>query len=300
MFLQVAISAKEVKKLRDATGAGMMDCKKALVEFGGDVEAAMEELRKKGLASADKKASRAAKEGIIETYIHTGAKLGVMVEVNCETDFVAKRPEFQELAKAVAMQIAASPTVEVVSEADIDADFVEKEKKIESQSEDLQGKPDAIVAKIVEGRVAKLIKTKLLLEQPYIRDPNMNVDELVKSYVGRLGENIKVARFVRFNVGEGEQASHTRTLQLVSRGASCTRANGTGANGTGARMHPHATAFSPCSRCPRSAAPPSSLNASRSVPLLLFAVQATPARRRRSRCAACDIYSALLAHGVRR
>ena len=165
MFLQVAISAKEVKKLRDATGAGMMDCKKALVEFGGDVEAAMEELRKKGLASADKKASRAAKEGIIETYIHTGAKLGVMVEVNCETDFVAKRPEFQELAKAVAMQIAASPTVEVVSEADIDADFVEKEKKIESQSEDLQGKPDAIVAKIVEGRVAKLIKTKLLLEQ---------------------------------------------------------------------------------------------------------------------------------------
>jgi len=200
---EVAISAKEVKKLRDATGAGMMDCKKALVEFGGDVEAAMEELRKKGLASADKKASRAAKEGIIETYIHTGAKLGVMVEVNCETDFVAKRPEFQELAKAVAMQIAASPTVEVVSEADIDADFVEKEKKIESQSEDLQGKPDAIVAKIVEGRVAKLIKTKLLLEQPYIRDPNMNVDELVKSYVGRLGENIKVARFVRFNVGEG-------------------------------------------------------------------------------------------------
>merc|ERR1719183_1963286 len=196
-------SAAEVKKLRDATGAGMMDCKKALVDNDGNVEAAMEFLRKKGLASAEKKSSRAAKEGIIETYIHTGSKLGIMVEVNCETDFVAKRPEFQELAKAVAMQIAASPTVEVVSESDIAPDFIEKEKKIESQSEDLQGKPDAIVQKIVEGRVNKLIKTKLLLEQPYIRDPNMNVDELVKSYVGRLGENIKVARFVRFNVGEG-------------------------------------------------------------------------------------------------
>ena len=138
-----------------------MDCKKALVDNGGDVEAAMEFLRKKGLASAEKKSSRAAKEGIIETYIHTGAKLGIMVEVNCETDFVAKRPEFQELAKALAMQIAASPTVEVVSESDIAPDFIEKEKKIESQSEDLQGKPDEIVTKIVEGRVNKLIKTKV-------------------------------------------------------------------------------------------------------------------------------------------
>jgi len=195
-------TAAEVKKLREATGAGMMDCKKALVDNNGDVEAATEFLRKKGLASAEKKSSRAAKEGIIETYIHTGAKLGIMVEVNCETDFVAKRPEFQELAKALAMQIAASPTVEVVSESDIAPDFIEKEKKIESQSEDLQGKPDEIVAKIVEGRVNKLVKTKLLLEQPYIRDPNMNVDELVKSYVAKLGENIKVARFVRFNLGD--------------------------------------------------------------------------------------------------
>jgi len=195
-------TAAEVKKLREATGAGMMDCKKALVDNNGDVEAATEFLRKKGLASAEKKSSRAAKEGIIETYIHTGAKLGIMVEVNCETDFVAKRPEFQELAKALAMQIAASPTVEVVSETDIAPDFIEKEKKIESQSEDLQGKPDEIVAKIVEGRVNKLVKTKLLLEQPYIRDPNMNVDELVKSYVAKLGENIKVARFVRFNLGD--------------------------------------------------------------------------------------------------
>jgi len=200
--MQVTVDAKTVKKLRDATGAGMMDCKKALVEADGDEEAATEALRKKGLASADKKASRKASEGIVETYIHTGAKLGVMVEVNCETDFVAKRPEFQELAKAIAMQVAACPSVEAVSEADISPDFIEKEKKIEAQSEDLQGKPEQIVEKIVSGRVNKLIKTKLLLEQPYIRDPNMNVDELVKSYVGKLGENIQVARFIRFNVGE--------------------------------------------------------------------------------------------------
>merc|ERR1719389_1080676 len=205
--MAATVSAKEVKSLRDATGAGMMDCKKALVDNDGDMEAAMEFLRKKGLAAADKKASRAAKEGIIETYIHTGAKLGVMVEVNCETDFVAKRTEFQELAKAVAMQIAASPTVEVVSEADISPEFIEREKKIEAQSEDLQGKPEQIVEKIVTGRVNKILKTKLLLEQPYIRDPNMNVDELVKSYVSKLGENIKVARFVRFNVGESNQDS---------------------------------------------------------------------------------------------
>jgi len=196
------IDAKVVKKLRDATGAGMMDCKKALVDADGDEEVATEALRAKGLATADKKASRKASEGIIETYIHTGAKLGVMVEVNCETDFVAKRPEFQELAKAIAMQVAACPSVEAVSQADISPEYIEKEKKIESQSEDLQGKPDNIVAKIVQGRIDKLVKTKLLLEQPYIRDPGMNVDELVKSYVGKLGENIQVARFIRFNVGE--------------------------------------------------------------------------------------------------
>merc|ERR1711934_339824 len=166
------------------------------------MEAATEFLRKKGLASADKKADRKASEGIVETYVHTGSKLGVMVEVNCETDFVAKRPEFQELAKAVAMQVAAYPTVEVVSEAEISPDFIEREKKIEAQAEDLQGKPDQIVEKIVAGRVAKLLKTKILLEQPYIKDPNQNVDEFVKSYVGKLGENIKVARFIRFNVGE--------------------------------------------------------------------------------------------------
>lgn len=201
--MDVVISAKDVKALRDKTGAGMMDCKKALVEFEGDTEKAMEMLRAKGLASADKKSSRAVKEGIIETYVHTGSKLGVMVEVNCETDFVAKRPEFHELAKAVAMQVAASPTVEFVREDEIPAEWIEKEKRIESASEDLQGKPEQIVEKIVMGRINKAIKSKLLLEQPYIRDPTMNVNDFVKSYTAKLGENIQVARFIRFNMGEG-------------------------------------------------------------------------------------------------
>merc|ERR1719514_2125 len=169
-----------------------MDCKKALLENEGDMDAAMEFLRKKGLAQADKKASRSASEGIVETYVHTGSKLGVMVEVNCETDFVAKQSDFQELAKAIAMQVAACPTVEVVDASAISDEWIEKEKKIEAQSEDLVGKPEQIVDKIVTGRV----------EQPYIRDTNISVEELIKSYIAKLGENIKVARFVRFNVGE--------------------------------------------------------------------------------------------------
>jgi len=203
LHMQLQISAKTVKSLRDATGAGMMDCKKALQDNEGDVEAATEWLRAKGMASAAKKASRAAKEGIIDTYIHTGAKLGVMVEVNCETDFVAKRPEFKELARNIAMQIAACPTVEVVKAEDIPAEWVEQEKRIEAASEDLQGKPENVIEKIVTGRVEKQMKAKLLMVQPYIRDPAMTVDELVKSSVAKLGENIKVARFVRFNVGGG-------------------------------------------------------------------------------------------------
>lgn len=206
LAMQVTVDAKTVKQLRDATGAGMMDCKKALVDTEGDFEAATEFLRKKGLAIAAKKADRAAKEGIIETYIHTGAKLGIMVEVNCETDFVAKRPEFQELAKSVAMQIAACPTVEVITQDDIPSDWVAKESRIEAASEDLQGKPEQIVEKIVAGRVQKAMKAKLLMEQPYIRDPNMSVDDLVKSYIAKLGENIKVARFTRFTVGGGVPA----------------------------------------------------------------------------------------------
>lgn len=202
LTMQVAVNAKAVKVLRDASGAGMMDCKKALVDAEGDYDTALEALRKKGLMIADKKAGRQASEGIVETYIHTGSKLGVMVEVNCETDFVAKRPEFQELAKAIAMQVAACPTVEVVDSKDISDEWIAQEKKIEAASEDLQGKPEQIIEKIVAGRVEKAVKAKLLMEQPYIRDTNLSVEELIKSYIAKLGENIQVARFVRFNVGE--------------------------------------------------------------------------------------------------
>jgi len=200
--MSLEISPKLVKELREKTGAGMMNCKKALQETEGDFEKAVESLRQKGLASADKKAGRQASEGVIESYIHTGGKLGVLVEVNCETDFVARRPEFQQLAKNIAMQIAASPTVNFVSVADIPPEVVEREKSIEAGKEDLANKPEAIRTKIVEGRIEKILKTQSLLDQPFIRDNNQTVEELIKQTISQLGENIKVARFIRFQLGE--------------------------------------------------------------------------------------------------
>jgi len=199
--VNMGISAADVKSLREKTGAGMMDCKGALKECDGDMEKASELLRQKGLAAAGKRADKATKEGIIETYIHTGGKLGVMVELNCETDFVAKRSEFSELAKMVAMQIAASPTVEFVSMEDISDEVKEKERALEMGSEDLKGKPEEIKAKMVDGRVGKLLKSKCLLEQPYIKDPNQSVEDLVKGTISILGENIKIARFSRMELG---------------------------------------------------------------------------------------------------
>jgi len=199
--LRATIAAADVKALRDESGAGMMDCKKALVEAEGDKEKAAEWLRVKGLASAAKKGERATKEGLVETYVHTGGRLGVMVEVNCETDFVSKGPKFKELTKMVAMQIAACPGVEFVTFDEIPETAIDAERKMEMQAEDLAGKPDAIKTKIVEGRVQKLFKEKVLLEQPYIKDPKMNVDEFVKSYVATLGENIQIARFTKFELG---------------------------------------------------------------------------------------------------
>ena len=200
--MNIEISPKLVKELREKTGAGMMNCKKALQENEGDFDKAVETLRKKGLASADKKAGRQASEGLIESYIHTGGKLGVLVEVNCETDFVARRPEFQQLAKNLAMQIAASPTVNYVSVTDIPPEVVEREKSIEAGKDDLSSKPEEIKAKIIEGRIEKILKTQSLLDQPFIRDNNQTVDELIKQTISQLGENIKVARFIRFQLGE--------------------------------------------------------------------------------------------------
>ena len=197
------ISAKLVKELREKTGAGMMDCKKALAESDGDMEKAIEWLRQKGIMSAGKKEGRIAAEGLVESYIHTGGRIGVLVEVNCETDFVARREEFQTLVRNVAMQIAACPNVEYVKVEDIPAEVSAKEKEIEMGRDDLAGKPDNIKEKIVQGRVDKRLKEISLMPQPYIRDQSITVEELVKQSVALLGENIQVRRFARFVLGEG-------------------------------------------------------------------------------------------------
>ena len=197
------ISAKIVKELRDKTSAGMMDCKKALQEADGDFAKAEEALKKKGLATADKKSDRIATEGIVEAYIHMGGKLGILVEVNCETDFVARRPEFQELARNVAMQIAACPQVEYINIADIPPEVAEEEKKVEMGKDDLGNKPVEIKEKIVEGRIQKKLKEKALLDQVFIRDTSMTIEELVKKNIAEMGENIQIRRFEKFNLGEG-------------------------------------------------------------------------------------------------
>jgi elongation factor Ts len=197
------ISAKIVKELRDKTSAGMMDCKKALQEANGDFEKAEEALKKKGLAIADKKASRIATEGIVEAYIHMGGKLGVLVEVNCETDFVARRSEFQELARNIAMQIAACPQVQYINGADIPPEVAEKEKKTEMAKDDLGNKPQDIKEKIVEGRIQKKLKEMVLVDQPFIKDSSITIEELVKQNIAAIGENIQIRRFERFVLGEG-------------------------------------------------------------------------------------------------
>jgi elongation factor Ts len=197
------ISAKLVKELRDQTGAGMMDCKKALKESSGDLNKATEWLRQKGIASAEKKAGRTAAEGSVGSYIHTGARVGVLVEVNCETDFVARGDAFQELVRNVAMQIAACPNVEFVTTDDIPADVKERETSIEMGRDDLGNKPEAMKAKIVEGRVNKRLKELALLEQPFIKDSSLSVAEMVKQLAGKIGENIQVRRFTRYTLGEG-------------------------------------------------------------------------------------------------
>jgi len=197
------ISAKIVKELRDKTSAGMMDCKKALQEADGDFQKAEEALKKKGLAVADKKSSRIATEGIVEAYIHMGGKLGILVEVNCETDFVARRAEFQELARNIAMQIAACPQVQYINAADIPPEIAENEKKIEIEKDDLGNKPLEIREKIVEGRIQKKFKEMVILEQAFIRDSSMTIEELVKKNISTLGENIQIRRFERFVLGEG-------------------------------------------------------------------------------------------------
>lgn len=200
--MEIKISPILVKSLREATGAGMMNCKKALEETNGNYNEAIKILRQKGLAFADKKVGRLTKEGIIGSYIHTGKKLGVLYEINCETDFVARRPEFQEFVKNIGMQIAASPTVRYISLNEIPEQIIEFERTIESNKEDLKLKPELIKTKIIEDRINKTLKTQILLNQPFIKDATQTVENVLKQLVSLTGENIKIARFVKFQLGE--------------------------------------------------------------------------------------------------
>ena len=210
------ITAKLVKDLRDKTGAGMMDCKKALNETEGNLDKALEWLRKKGIASAEKKSGRVAAEGSIGSYIHTGSRVGVLLELNCETDFVARGDIFQSLLKDVSMQVAACPNVEYVSIDEIPVDVVKKEKQIEMGRDDLSGKPEQIKEKIVEGRIAKRLNELVLLSQPYIKDSSLTVEDLVKQAAAKIGENIKVRRFTRYTLGEGIEKNQVDFAEEVA------------------------------------------------------------------------------------
>jgi elongation factor Ts len=196
-----AISAAQVKQLREKTGSGMMDCKQALTQCDGDIEKAIDFLRKKGLATAQKRAGRAMSQGIIHSYIHMGGKLGVLVEINCETDFVAKNEEFVNFAKNIAMHIAASNPLGVRPE-DISEDIVEREKKIYSEQAREMGKPENVIDKIVEGKLNKFYKDSVLMNQAYVRDPDLSIADLLNEMIAKIGENITVKRFVRFQIGE--------------------------------------------------------------------------------------------------
>jgi len=203
--MKTEINAKIVKKLRDETGAGMMNCKKALTENNGDYDKAVESLKLKGMATADKKASRNTNEGLIYSYIHTGSKLGILLEVNCETDFVARREEFSDLAKNIAMQIASNSDIKVVSTEDIPDSLKEEIWNFESAKDDLKNKPKEIQDKIIKGRVEKSLKQSVLLEQDYIRDPGITVNDYIKQVIGIIGENIRVSRFTRYILGEMDE-----------------------------------------------------------------------------------------------
>lgn len=195
------IEAKAVKALREKTGAGMMDCKKALQEAGGDEEKAIVILREKGLSAAARRAGRVAAQGIIDSYIHLGGKIGVLVEVNCETDFVARNDEFREFVRNICLQVAAS-NPQYLDRDDVSPDEVEKEREILRGQALREGKPEQVIERIVEGRIAKYYQENCLLEQPYVRDPDLSVRDLLAELIAKIGENIVIRRFARFAVGE--------------------------------------------------------------------------------------------------
>jgi elongation factor Ts len=196
----MAITSKMVKVLRDKTQAGMMDCKRALEKTEGDMEKAVDLLRQKGLAVAAKRAGRATSEGVIETYIHAGGKLGVMVELGCETDFVAKNDDFKEFARDVAMHIAATSPV-AISREEVPAEVVAREKDIYVQQALDSGKPEAIVEKMVTGKIEKYLAEIVLLEQKFIKNPDLSIQDILNDLVGRIGENISIKKFARFQIG---------------------------------------------------------------------------------------------------
>ena len=197
----MSIDAKLVKTLRERTGAGMMDCKKALMEVDGDLDLAVDQLRKAGIAKAEKKSSRAANEGVVFSYIHHGNKLGVLVEVGCETDFVAKTEGFNELASSIAMQVAASNPL-AVEESGISKEILDREKEIFVDQAKSSGKPDNVVEKIVEGKLNKFVQDNCLMHQSFVKNPDVTISQLVQEAVAKLGENITINRFVRFALGE--------------------------------------------------------------------------------------------------
>jgi elongation factor Ts len=210
----MAVTADAVKQLREKTGAGMLDCKKALTETGGDMEKAVEFLREQGLASAAKRSGRIAAEGVVESYIHGGGRIGVLVEVNCETDFVAKTDEFHALCRDIAMHIAASRP-EYLRREDIPQDVVERETEIFRQQTLNEGKPAQIVDKIVAGKVDKYLREQCLLDQPFVKDPTMTVQQYVAGKVAKTGENISIRRFVRYEMGEGLEKKQDNFVEEV-------------------------------------------------------------------------------------
>ena len=196
------VSASAVKELRETTGAGMMDCKKALAESGGDLQKAVDYLRQKGLAAAAKKADRRAADGAVGAYVHPGGKIGVLVEINCETDFVARTAEFQALVKDIAMQVAAA-NPRVVRREEVSPDELEKEKSIYRQQALETGKPEKVVERIVEGKIERFFSEICLLQQSFIKDPDKNITNVINDAIARLGENIQIRRFARYHLGEG-------------------------------------------------------------------------------------------------
>lgn len=209
------ITAALVKELREMTGAGMMDCKKALVEKEGDLQKAAEYLREKGIADSVKKAGRIAAEGVVASYIHMGGRIGVLLELNCETDFVAKTDKFQELAQDICMQIAAAKPLYVTKE-EVPAAELEKEKEILTQQALNEGKPEKVIEKMVSGRIEKFYKEVCLLEQPYIKGDDESVGDLIKQAIAEIGENINVRRFTRYEMGEGLEKKQENFAEEVA------------------------------------------------------------------------------------